>query len=116
MRWTGKAKQPEVLNALIKTHQIGDTKEKLSMLADAIKDGDPRHWWYRILKSHCSDYQDGAIVGYEEPIHSNGLQGLKETDHGYVFFKKADIQYLGMATMRWQAVKALAEARPCAIV
>jgi len=110
MRWIAKVSQKHVLNMLLNSHEKEDPEEKYAELVNALHAGEQYHWWYRILKSHCDDYNNGAIVGYDEPLPDVGLQGLKETDHGYVFFKKADTHYLGRSPMRVEMVEALVEA------
>ena len=92
---------------LLNSHEKEDPDEKYTELVSALHAGEQRLWWYRILKSYCDDYKDGAIVGYDEALPPIGLQGLKETDHGYVFFKKADIEYLGKAPEIYKRVQQL---------
>lgn len=109
MRWAGRIAAKHVLNMLLKSHESCDPEEKYTELCAACYAGEQRHWWYRILKSYCEDYKDGAIVGYDEPLPDTGLHGLQETDHGYTFFKKADIEYLGRAACKANEVRELAE-------
>jgi len=111
MRWIAKKPLKEVLQSLIESHATESGEDKVKALTTSLDWAEPRLWWYGVKKSYCDDYKDGTIVGYDEPIHPLGLQGLKETDHGYVFFKKADTEYLGRAPTKYWAVKALAEAR-----
>lgn len=112
MRWAGRVAAKHVLYMLIKSHEVSDPEEKYMELCGAIRAGEQRLWWYRIMKSYCEDYKDGAIVGYDEPLPDIGLRGLKETDHGYTFFKKADTQYIGRAACNCNEVRALAEGIP----
>ncbi len=111
MRWSGRVAAKHVLNMLLKSHEVSDPEEKYTELCAANYAGEQRLWWYRILKSFCDDYKDGAIVGYDEALPDIGLQGLKDTDHGYIFFKKADVKFLGKAPCKVCKVQALAKAK-----
>ena len=107
MRWAAKVSQKHVLNMLIRSHQKNDPEEKIMELSGALIAGEQRMWWYRVLKSYCADYKDGAIIGYDEPVGDCGLTGFDESK--WSFFKKADIEYLGRAPMVVSAVQRLAE-------
>lgn len=109
MRWAGRAAAKHVLNMLLKSHEVSDPEEKYTELCAANRAGEQRLWWYRIRKSYCEDYKDGEIVGYDEPLQDIGLQGLKETDHGWTFFKKAETEYLGRAACKVDEVQELAK-------
>ena len=68
VRWTAKVSQKHVLNMLLNSHEKDNPEEKYTELVSALHAGEQRLWWYRILKSYCDDYKDGAIVGYEEAM------------------------------------------------
>lgn len=110
MRWTAKTPQKKVLAMLLASHMYSSNSMKSSILCCAIGKAEEVLWWYLVEKSYCDDYNDGAVVGYDEPISTRGLHGLRETDHGYVLFKKADTKYLGRAPAKYAAVKSLQEA------
>lgn len=105
MRWAGSSTAKRVLDMLIRSHAATDDEEKYTELCAANFAGEQRLWWYKIMKSHCKDYSDGQIVGYDEPIGNQGLMGLDEVN--WKFFKKADIQYIGRAPCKYGSVKAL---------
>lgn len=105
MRWAGKIAAKHVLDMLARSHNTSDPEEKYTELCAANRAGEQHLWWYKILKSHCKDYSDGQIVGYDDPIGDQGLQGFDEENRH--FFKKADIQYLGRAPCKHDAVTAL---------
>jgi hypothetical protein len=105
MRWTAKVSQKHVLGMLIRSHQKNDREEKFMELFGALVAGEQRMWWYRVLKSYCADYKDGAIIGYDEPVGDCDLQGFDEEN--WSFFKKADIKDLGRAPMVVSAVQRL---------
>lgn len=108
MRWAGRIAAKHVLNMLVKSHHVSDPEEKYMELCGAIRAGEQRLWWYRIMKSYCEDYKDGNIVGYDEPLQDTGIQGLKATAHGWAFFKKAETEYLGRAACKVSDVQQLA--------